>query len=163
MYVHTHARAHSSRIYIFSVQTRSIRQRDEPPLFFSHEDNVCGLSDISGWIYHMRYIAPHRDIYVRITAIEDANMRKCSFVVYIIWKKKICMHGHMQYSSGNVRHAWRIYTFARKQDILFNIIICNKTSYVLLTKQRVDAGFQNRCLSSIYVTIQSETKRVKPI
>lgn len=34
MYVHTHARARSSRICISIVHTHSIRQRDELPLFF---------------------------------------------------------------------------------------------------------------------------------
>lgn len=66
-------------------------------------------------------------------------MRKCSSVVYIISKKiwyvyiYVYICSDTQYFSGNMRQVWRIYTFARKRIIIYNILL----SVIIFLKWRI--------------------------
>lgn len=90
-YVHTHACAHSSRICIFIVHTRSIRQRDEPPLFFPH--TRITFVDLAIFLVEFttqsRYIAP--GIYVRITR-DRTRICENARLLYTLFEKKNLMH-----------------------------------------------------------------------
>lgn len=91
-YAHIYTRTHSSQICIFIVHMRSIRQRDESRIvFLAHVNIVCGLSDISGWIYHT--VAIHRSasryISYKNNTRSNANMRKCSRSLYPLFVKNV--------------------------------------------------------------------------
>lgn len=88
--LHTHT--FYLHLHFHCAYTQHLARRRAPIVFLAHEDIVCELTDISGWIYHIVAIhASHWGIHIlcKNNTRSGMNMQKCSYVVYYLEKNLI--------------------------------------------------------------------------
>lgn len=112
---HTHIRIYTcnipSKFAFSSCICVAFGKETNPVVFLAHVNIVCGLSDISGWIYHAAiHCSASRYISCKNNTWSDANMRNVH-VRCIHYLKKIWYIRDISFSKHYIRCVCEIYTF----------------------------------------------------
>lgn len=90
IYIHTHTYNILSKFAFSSCICVAFGKETNPVVFLAYVNIVCGLSDISGWIYHAAiHCSASRYISCKNNTRSDANMRKRSRSLYLLFEKNL--------------------------------------------------------------------------
>lgn len=109
-----------------------------PVVFLAHVNIVCGLSDISGWIYHAAiHCSASRYISCKNNTRSDANMRKRSRSLYPLFEKNLIYTRYLFLQTlyslclWNLYISIRIYVYVYYYINLLNSILLNVIVFLL--------------------------------